>query len=533
MPSSNPRARRLLSLLVLAALTVSVRLPFVLRADRFFDSDEAVEGLMARHVAQGEHPAFLWGQRYKGVPEVYLNAALFSVARPSVVALKATTLACFVLFVCLQFLLLEALFSTRIAWMASALVILCPPALVLWTLSANAEVVMTFLAGTVMGLALVRFERTSSRAALALACGAAGFGLWVHQYIVYYLLALAIGLVWTVPAARTRIRQVVAGDGLPAWLRIATAAVAAVAALYVALGLMAFLTGGFAVTLLDVYIGVQNPQKLWRIGAALLTLFVVVRLAAQLAHERHRGDWTLALAAVAGFVVGYAPALVASFGSVNLPMARMNASDLRNAAGSIVGEVVPIVAGLRGPSNDWILSPWLGLVPIAITLASFFALRRRSTTPFFHVLVLVVPVVFIASGSFHDSQSYRYVIPVYAALAVVFAIGAEEIGRWNTLAGAAALGFLLIMGAVEQATWYSRLPPETRSGPIMECLTQHGIRGAMADYWLSYKLTFLSGETLILAPSNGVDRYPPYTSFVRSLGPADDAAQPCRSLLLQ
>ena len=74
---------------------------------------------------------------------------------------------------------------------------------------------------------------------------------------------------------------------------------------------------------------------------------------------------------------------------------------------------------------------------------------------------------------------------------------------------------------------------DDRSGPIMECLTQHGIRGAMADYWLSYKLTFLSGETVILAPSSGVDRYPPYTSFVRSLGPAEDAAQPCRSLLLQ
>jgi len=32
-----------------------------------------------------------------------------------------------------------------------------------------------------------------------------------------------------------RIRQIIAGDGLPAWLRIATTAVAAVAALYVAL----------------------------------------------------------------------------------------------------------------------------------------------------------------------------------------------------------------------------------------------------------------------------------------------------------
>src|SRR5262245_37285368 len=202
MPLSSRRASRLLSLLVLAALTISVRLPFVLRADRVFDSDEAVEGLMARHVAQGEHPAFLWGQQYKGVPEVYLNAAVFALTGPTVTALKVTTLACFVLFVCLQFVLLEELFSTRMAWMASALLILGPPSLVLWTLSANAEVVMTFLAGAVLGLALVRFERTSSRPAIAVACAAIGFGLWVHQYIVYYLVAWAVCLAVTAPAVR-------------------------------------------------------------------------------------------------------------------------------------------------------------------------------------------------------------------------------------------------------------------------------------------------------------------------------------------
>ena len=532
MPSSNLRARRLLSLLVLAALTVSVRLPFLLRAERFFDSYEAVEGLMARHVAQGELPAFLWGQQYKGVPEVYLNAALFSVTGPSVVALKGTTLACFVLFVCLQFVVLEELFSTRIAWMASALLILGPPSLVLWTLSANAEVVMTFLAGAVMGLALVRFERTSSRVFVAIAAAAAGFGLWVHQYIVYTLVALVICLAWTVPPVRARSRAIVAGDRLPTWLRVATAAIAVVAGLYVALGLMAFLTGGFEITILDVYVGLQNPQKLWRIGGALLVLFVVARLAAQFARERRSSEASLALAAIAGFAVGYAPALLANFGSVSLPMARMNAADLRNAAGSIVGEIAPIVVGLRGPSNDWIVSPWFGLLPVAVTIASFLALRRRPTTPFFHLLLLVVPVVFIASGSFHDSQSYRYVIPVQAALPVVLAIGVDEIGRWSTIAGVTALGALLMLGAIEQWTWYSRLPPDTRSGPIIECLTRQGVRGTTADYWLSYKLTFLSGEQVILAPSNGVDRYPPYTSFVRSLGPTD-AAQPCRSLLLQ
>ena len=112
-----------------------------------------------------------------------------------------------------------------------------------------------------------------------------------HQHILYYLVALALCLAWTVPVGRARIREVVAGDGLPAWLRVATAAVAAVAALYVALGLMARFDGGFAVTLLDVHIGLQNPQKLWRIGAALLALFTAIRLVAQFAHERHRGEW--------------------------------------------------------------------------------------------------------------------------------------------------------------------------------------------------------------------------------------------------
>jgi len=78
---------------------------------------------MARHVLQGEHPLFLWGQRYKGVPEVYLSAAVFRAVSPSVVALKAVTLACFVVFVCLNFRLLERVCSRGVAWIATALLV--------------------------------------------------------------------------------------------------------------------------------------------------------------------------------------------------------------------------------------------------------------------------------------------------------------------------------------------------------------------------------------------------------------------------
>ena len=59
--------------------------------------------------------------------------------------------------------------------------------------------------------------------------------------------------------------------------------------------------------------------------------------------------------------------------------------------------------------------------------------------------------------------------------------------------------------------------PDTQAIAAIECLKRNGIRGAFADYWTAYKLTFLAGEEIIVAPTDGIDRYPRYTEFVRSL----------------
>ena len=83
------------------------------------------------------------------------------------------------------------------------------------------------------------------------------------------------------------------------------------------------------------------------------------------------------------------------------------------------------------------------------------------------------------------------------------------------------------------------MAPESRA--VLACLNQRGIRRAYADYWLSYKLTFLSGERIIVAPRDGLDRYPAYTALVlaanhaptivRPPGP-DPEAVPCSRVLL-
>jgi hypothetical protein len=519
MRSSNRRAnaRRFPQLLLIAALVVIARAPFLLHGDRFFDADEAVEGLMASHVLQGEPAAFLWGQRYKGVPEVYLTAAVFAVTGPSVVALKSVTLACFALFVCLQFVLVERLFSRSIAWIATAFLIVGPPSLVFWSLSANAEVVITMLAGTIMCLGIDTWRRTGSRAAFVAAWVAAGFGLWVQQFILYYWIAVALAILHSLPQRTRILRMLLRGHELPPWLRGLTAVLATVGMAYAVLGVVAFVTGGFDAVPFGVRIGVHHAQKLWNIAAALLLVAGAARVYG-LAAGQHVSARSLVNAAAIGFAAGYAPALAAyaTFGG-SPPIARTDLAGVSAALSPIVREIVPIVIGFRSPSTGELSVPlWLGLAIGIAIVASFVALRQRPFTPLFHYLLLTAPILFLISGAFIDAQSYRYLMPASGALAVVLALGIWTAFQRSRIAGAVLVGAILLLFGLEQRAWYRQLMPDERSASIIRCLDDANVRTAFADYWVSYKLTFLTNERIIVAPDNGVDRYPPYSMQVRA-----------------
>jgi len=503
MPSSNRSAkRRFPQLILIAALVLASRAPFLLHADRFFDSDEAVEGLMARHVLQGEHPAFLWGQHYKGVPEVYAASAAFALAGPSVVALKGVTLLCFVAFVCVQFVLVDRLFSRGVAWLATAFLLLCPPSFVLWSLSANAEIVMTLLAGTVMCLGVDVWRRTGSRAALVAAAAAAGFGLWVQQFIIYYLVALALTIAHGLPRRRELLRHLVSLGSMPPWLRKLTYVLVAGALVYMMLGAVAFATGGFDVILGGVPIAVHHAQKLWNIAATLVGIWAAARAVSIAVH--HPAWRPVIVPAVLAFVAGYAPALAARAASGgSAPIGHADFASVAASLTPVAREIVPIVFGFRSPTA------------LAI-VASFVAVRRSTATPLFHLLVLTAPVLFLLSGSFVDAQSYRYLMPTFGALSVVMAVGVAGTFRWSRAAGVGLLVVLLMLFGLEQRHWYQQLPPDTESAAIIRCLDEAGVRTAYADYWLSYKLTFLSGERIIISPNKGVDRYPAYTAQVRA-----------------
>ena len=87
----DPKSRAMIVALVLLAAVV-LRGVFFLRFDEsYFDSDQAIVGLMAKHLLEGRaFPLFFYGQEYMLGVESWVMAPVFAVFGPSVFALRLT-----------------------------------------------------------------------------------------------------------------------------------------------------------------------------------------------------------------------------------------------------------------------------------------------------------------------------------------------------------------------------------------------------------------------------------------------------------
>nr|MDQ3421639.1 hypothetical protein [Acidobacteriota bacterium] len=93
--ASNHRTReRLLSAVVVVAIVLLRSAVFVLWEEAHFDSDQAVMGLMAKHLSEGRaFPVFFYGSNHILAVQAWLAAPVFLLAGASVAALKLPILA--------------------------------------------------------------------------------------------------------------------------------------------------------------------------------------------------------------------------------------------------------------------------------------------------------------------------------------------------------------------------------------------------------------------------------------------------------
>lgn len=217
--TAMPAARSRLAIAAGVAAAIALKLVLLATSQSMADGDEAVTGLMAKHVLErGAHPIYPWGVQYgagAGV-ETHLAALLFAVFGISDVALKGAGLV-----VWLGTLALVAATAARMAgpWAGGAAALLYgfAPSAAEWSLKvAGGHGVGVLLAVA----AAAGIERRAPRAAVAALLPLAAIA---HPIVAPFCAALALYLLWRSEGPRERAlvlaTLLAAGALVATWLR--------------------------------------------------------------------------------------------------------------------------------------------------------------------------------------------------------------------------------------------------------------------------------------------------------------------------
>lgn len=170
-----------------------IRLDFLIAGNFVIDADEAIVGLMARHIVEGQPiPVFYYGQHYMGSFEPLLTSVVFALSGPSLVGLKAVPLIFSLLLIVLVYQLGFELNGKHAARFGALIAALPPATLVVWSTKARGGFIELVCIGALALLLTVRTLKKDEPAPLMIGCIGLvlGFGWWVNNQIIFFMLPI-------------------------------------------------------------------------------------------------------------------------------------------------------------------------------------------------------------------------------------------------------------------------------------------------------------------------------------------------------
>lgn len=447
-----------LALLLAAMLKVGL----ILTGAVPFNGDEAVVALMARHILQGATPTFFYGQAYMGSLDAWLIAGAFRLFGQEVFAIRLVHALLYLLYLLTAWILARRFFKTPLVADFAVLAAAIPPVLV-----------TTYTTATL-----------------------GGYG----ESLVLGNLILLLGY-----------QVLFAGWGQRWWA-------------WLLLGVL----GGFAFWVLGIA-GVY----LLPLGLLGLSKFKAKRLP------------YYALAAF-GFLLGSLPWWLYNFTHAWAALKAISGPELvettlgfRFAGLLLFG--LPALLGIRPPWSAAYF-PWpLMLVALVFYLAVALFLWRAArggrldvapgARKLLALFVLSFLVIFLATNFGIDATG-RYLLPLYLPLALATGVLLAAAWSHRRASGVALLLVVLLLNAATTAlaasspdritTQFDPITSFTNEydDDLIAFLEEHGETRGYSNYWVTYRLAFLSGETLIFSPelpykgdltyTSKDNRYPPY-----------------------
>ncbi|MBW8011158.1 MAG: hypothetical protein FVQ83_07955 [Chloroflexi bacterium] len=407
-----------------------------------FNGDEAVVSLMARHILDGFRPVFFYGQAYMGSLDAWLVALGFRLFGESVAAVRIVQSCLYLLYIISIWGLARRLFTNKLIANLSVFLAAIPPV-----------VVTTYTTATL-----------------------GGYG----ESLVLGNLILLLGY------------EVTFGDKQDKWWT------------WLALGLVggiSFWTLGIA----GVYLLPIGLIGLWKFNQKLIAYYILAGI---------------------GFFLGAAPWWLYNINNSWAALQALSGPELIqtsifNRAISFLFLGLPALLSLRVPwSPNFIVWPLLLLgmwMYFAVATYSLGLSKAEKTgkNPGASILLNVFGLAFLGVfifTRFGIDATGRYLIPLY--LLVVYYSANFIAAFWKTKKGIAIgllAAFLILNGA---GTWLAAISVDkitTQFDPItsfdnsydetlIDFLEQSGETTGYSNYWVSFRLAFLSQEQIVFSP---------------------------------
>jgi 4-amino-4-deoxy-L-arabinose transferase-like glycosyltransferase len=224
MTGKTPPSRRLFWLGLLLLLGAGIRLLYLVYP--VMDADQAINGLMARHILLGEFPIFFYGQEYCGSLENYLISIVFLLGGANRFTLDLTIGILSLFLVFFIYGLTARIADHRTALVAALLTALPSNYFAFTSVLARSAYIEIPLLGVLLFIAADRIFRPGKRRRLLyfLLGFLGGLGLWTHLLAVFYLAPIGLLLLvrekgfWRDPRVLIYLAAGAALGGLPLWI---------------------------------------------------------------------------------------------------------------------------------------------------------------------------------------------------------------------------------------------------------------------------------------------------------------------------
>jgi hypothetical protein len=460
---------------------VAIRLVALTSTIGRLDADEAVTGVMAHDILNGQSFAYLAGSNYMGSLEQYLQAGVLAILPSTPTTLRLVQVA-----LCGVACLLVGLLGRRVtatAWggvLAAALYAVGPYYNIYKGIHSHGAYVAAQVIGVCALLLALRLD-PASRHSRWVAGGlglCVGVGLWESSLTVFLVVP---AVVWALGSSRGALLRLVP------------------------YGIIAAIVGYGPSIAYQVRHGWIPP---WAQGNGTSTGSVGTRLSG-LVHP--------VLGMFLGALRPFSGAPAASW----LPQALVVAVALALLAWAIAVR-------------------WRGLVDLATLGTS----RRAPIDPALAGFILFAVPYGLSSFTVYTREP-RYLFTLYPILALTLAWGVTRIpGRAVVPVGLALVAVIVAMSIATMRTADARgettghvdgLPIRTQDMPaVVVALQREGVHSLYANYWLAFPIAFASNGTIAVVSSPGARRFPdmaaqvardPHPAFAAPIGPPADRLQ--------